>query len=108
MGFVDRGATVDPFDQAAFSIPLNTISDPIRSKEFGYHIIKVLERKAAGYRSFEEVRPTLAAQLTEGGRLVAPVGDADMQELVVRDARGHEERYGAVRFVPLRGRAGFS
>ena len=29
-------------------------------------------------------------------------------EPVVRDARGHEERYGAVRFVPLRGRAGFS
>ena len=65
MGFVDRGMTVDPFDQAAFSIPLNTISDPIRSKEFGYHIIKVLERKPAGYRSFEEVRPTLAAQVAE-------------------------------------------
>jgi peptidyl-prolyl cis-trans isomerase D len=65
MGFVDRGMTVDPFDQAAFSIPLSTISDPIRSKEFGYHIIKVLERKPAGYRSFEEVRPTLAAQVAE-------------------------------------------
>ena len=65
MGFVDRGVTVDPFDQAAFSIPLNTISDPIRSKEFGYHIIKVLERKPAGYRSFEEVRPMLAAQVAE-------------------------------------------
>ena len=40
-----RGTTVEPFDTAAFSIPLNTISDPIRSKEFGYHIIKVLERR---------------------------------------------------------------
>ena len=54
------------------------------------------------------IDPMLLAQLTDDGRIVAPVGDADMQELVVRDARGHEERYGAVRFVPLRGRAGFS
>ncbi|HYS54785.1 MAG TPA: peptidyl-prolyl cis-trans isomerase [Thermoanaerobaculia bacterium] len=65
MGFVDRGMTVDPFDQAAFSIPMNTISDPIRSKEFGYHIIKVLERKPGGYRPFEEVRPMLSAQLSD-------------------------------------------
>ncbi len=65
MDFVDRGMTVEPFDTAAFSIPLNTISDPIRSKEFGYHIIKVLERKPAGYRPFEEVRPMLSAQLAD-------------------------------------------
>src|SRR6185436_17072944 len=60
MEFVDQGTTVDPFDQAAFSIPLNQISDPIRSKEFGYHIIKVLERRPAGIRSFEDVKPMLS------------------------------------------------
>jgi peptidyl-prolyl cis-trans isomerase D len=65
MGFVDQGMTVDPFDQAAFSIALNTISDPIRSKEFGYHIIKVLERRPAGYRSFDEVRAALSAQMAD-------------------------------------------
>jgi protein-L-isoaspartate(D-aspartate) O-methyltransferase len=53
------------------------------------------------------IDPALAAQLTPNGRLVAPVGDARTQELVVRDATGREERHGAVRFVPLRGRAGF-
>lgn len=61
MGWVDKGTTVEPFDTAAFSIPLNTISDPIHSKEFGYHIIKVLERRGAGYRPFEEVRDRIAA-----------------------------------------------
>lgn len=64
MGWVDRGATVEPFDTASFSIPLNTISDPIRSKEFGYHIIKVLERRPAGPRPYEEVRGQIAAQLS--------------------------------------------
>lgn len=65
MGFVNRGDTVEPFDNAAFTIPLNTISDPIRTKEFGYHIIKVVERRAAGYRSFDEVRAQLAAQAAD-------------------------------------------
>src|SRR5712692_7896312 len=67
MGFVDQGMTVEPFDTAAFSIPLNTISDPIRTKEFGYHIIKVLKRRPAGYRSYEEVRPSLAAAIATQG-----------------------------------------
>jgi protein-L-isoaspartate(D-aspartate) O-methyltransferase len=53
------------------------------------------------------IDPALAQQLTAGGRIVAPIGDLDLQELVVRDARGHEQRHGAVRFVPLRGEAGF-
>lgn len=61
MGFVDKGSTVEPFDTAAFTMPLNTISDPIHSKEFGYHIIKVLERRQAGYRPFEEVKDRLRA-----------------------------------------------
>ena len=60
MQWVDRGATVEAFERAIFSIPLNTISDPIRSAEFGYHIVKVTERRPAGTRSFEEVRPELA------------------------------------------------
>ena len=54
------------------------------------------------------IDPALAAQLTDDGLLVAPIGDEEMQELTVRDARGREERHGAVRFVPLRGRAGFA
>ena len=53
------------------------------------------------------IDPAFALQLAPGGRLVAPVGDEEMQELVVRDSSGREERHGAVRFVPLRGRAGF-
>ena len=54
------------------------------------------------------IDPALSAQLTADGRIVAPVGDQQMQELVVRDARGNERRHGSVRFVLLRGRGGFS
>ena len=65
MGWVDKGTTVAPFDTAAFTVPVNTISDPIRSTEFGYHIIKVLERREPGCRSFDEVRGQLASQMAE-------------------------------------------
>jgi peptidyl-prolyl cis-trans isomerase D len=65
MGWVDKGTTVAPFDTAAFTMPLNTISDPIKSAEFGYHIIKVLARRPEGYRPFEEVRDRLRAQTAD-------------------------------------------
>ena len=54
------------------------------------------------------IHPDLAAQCAARGRIVAPVGDRDLQELVVRHDDGREERRGAVRFVPLLGAAGFS
>ncbi|HYR29079.1 MAG TPA: peptidyl-prolyl cis-trans isomerase, partial [Thermoanaerobaculia bacterium] len=62
MGWVERGATVEPFERGIFSVPLNTISDPIRSAEYGYHIVRVTERRPAGYRSFEEVKPELVVR----------------------------------------------
>jgi parvulin-like peptidyl-prolyl isomerase len=45
LGWFGRGDMVPPFEEAAFSLELNTISEPIRS-EFGYHLIEVLERDA--------------------------------------------------------------
>ena len=64
MGYVDKGTTVTPFDTAIFTLPLNTV-DVVRSQEFGYHIVKVLDRRPAGYRSYEEVQPTLASAVAE-------------------------------------------
>ncbi len=62
MGWVDMGKTVEPFERAIFSIPLNTISDPIRSQEYGYHIVNVVERREQTVQPFEEARPALAAR----------------------------------------------
>jgi peptidyl-prolyl cis-trans isomerase D len=62
MGWVDMGKTVESFERAIFSIPLNTISDPIRSLEYGYHIVKVVERREQTMQPFEEARPALAAR----------------------------------------------
>ncbi|HLK17588.1 MAG TPA: peptidylprolyl isomerase [Bryobacteraceae bacterium] len=48
-----RGRFVGPFDQAVFSLPVGQISEPVKTP-FGYHIIRVDERKA---KSFAEARP---------------------------------------------------
>jgi protein-L-isoaspartate(D-aspartate) O-methyltransferase len=53
------------------------------------------------------VDPALAGQLKSDGRLVAPVGGRELQELVSVRGDGRTERHGAVGFVPLRGRAGW-
>jgi protein-L-isoaspartate(D-aspartate) O-methyltransferase len=52
----------------------------------------------------------LLEQVAPGGRLVAPIGDHDEQELVILERRAtgwHERRAGGVRFVPLVSRLAF-
>jgi protein-L-isoaspartate(D-aspartate) O-methyltransferase len=91
-----------------------------RLERVGYRNVRVIHADASlGYppeapydrilvtAAAPRIDPALARQLTPDGLIVAPVGDLDRQELVVRDARGREEHHGQVRFVPLRGQAGF-
>ena len=56
------------------------------------------------------VPPPLIDQLAEGGRLVAPVGSRDLQELVRLTRKGSDlsrEFFGGVVFVPLLGEHGW-
>ena len=57
-----------------------------------------------------EIPRILTDQLAEGGRLVAPVGGRDIQELVILEKQGNiliPEYHGGVRFVPLIGKHGW-
>jgi peptidyl-prolyl cis-trans isomerase D len=44
LGEWTKGAMDPAFDSAAFAIPLNTVSEPVRS-QFGFHLIEVTSRK---------------------------------------------------------------
>ena len=68
LDYFAKGRMVPEFEQAAFSMQPGQISDLVKS-QFGFHIIKVVDKKAAATRTLDEVRPqiqqTLAAQRVE-------------------------------------------
>jgi len=62
LDFFVRGAMVKEFDEAAFSLKPGEISDLVKTT-YGFHIIKVIEKKPATTRSLEEVRVQIEEQL---------------------------------------------
>lgn len=62
--FPRKGAMVEPFAEAAFKLKKDEVApEPVRS-EFGYHVIKVTDRKAGGKQAFDEAKPQILAHLS--------------------------------------------
>jgi peptidyl-prolyl cis-trans isomerase D len=64
LGWIVEKQTVPEFEQAAFSVPKGSVSDLVKT-QYGFHIIKVLDRETAHTKPFEEVRGSIVPLLTD-------------------------------------------
>lgn len=91
LGFFRRGQMVKAFEDAAFALAPGELGEPVRS-DFGFHVIRVEEKRAAQLRAYEEVREELAREILgrEIGRAAARVGAETLAE-AVRGGKSVEE-----------------
>jgi peptidyl-prolyl cis-trans isomerase D len=62
LDFFGRGQMVPEFDKVAFSLQPGQISDAFKTS-FGYHIVKLTDKRAATSRPLAEVRPQIEDQV---------------------------------------------
>lgn len=62
LGWLVQGQTVAEFEKAAFGLPKGQISDLVRT-QYGFHIIRVMDKETAHTKPFEEVKDSLRAPL---------------------------------------------
>ena len=62
LGWFGKGAMLPDFEKAVFGLKEGAVSGIVKTK-FGYHIIKLTGKRAAGLRPFEEVKDQLKAAM---------------------------------------------
>ena len=64
LGMFNRGMMVPEFEEAAFTLDINEVSEPVKT-QFGYHLIKVENKKEATTSAFEEVKTQIIQRLMQ-------------------------------------------
>ncbi len=62
LGYFSRGTMVQEFEDVSFNMKVGQIKGPIKTN-FGYHIIKLLDKKAKTIPPLDEVKKTIAKTL---------------------------------------------
>jgi peptidyl-prolyl cis-trans isomerase D len=62
LGWITQGQTVKEFEATAFGLEKGRISDLVRT-QYGFHIIKVLDKETAHTKPFDEVKDSLRAPM---------------------------------------------
>lgn len=62
LGYFKRGQMVKPFDEVAFTLKPGEVSDIVKTR-FGYHLIKVINKKPAKTTPYEEIKDKIEQYL---------------------------------------------
>ncbi|MBM4136999.1 MAG: peptidylprolyl isomerase [Nitrospira sp.] len=63
LGYISKGQMVREFEAAALKLKQGEISEPVKT-QFGYHIIKVTDKKMGNVIDFEQVKDLLSQRLS--------------------------------------------
>ncbi len=63
LNFFTKGQMVPEFEEAAFALSVGEVSKPVKT-QFGYHIIKLTDKKEAKTVGFDESKSTIIQNLT--------------------------------------------
>lgn len=88
LGFFPRGAMVPEFEKVAFSAELNKVSEPVKTS-FGFHLIKVEEKKAASSKTFDEAKELVAEELVKEDKIEK--AKAELKTLVAEGQKKKSE-----------------
>jgi peptidyl-prolyl cis-trans isomerase C len=64
LGYFGRGQMVKPFEEAAFSMQVNQVSQVVETR-FGYHLIKVDDKKPEKTLAYDEVKDKISERLKQ-------------------------------------------
>jgi len=76
IGWIVQGQALPEYEKAAFSLPVGSISDLVRT-QIGIYIIKVLEKETAHTKPFDEVKESLRMPLllSQADKLASDTSD---------------------------------
>lgn len=77
LGFFGRDHFAANFDDVVFALEPGKVADQVIETPVGYHVVKLLEKRAAGTRPVEVVRPQIEQELTANRSLELARTQAD-------------------------------